>query len=556
MDLSSEPGYTDKNNIKEPHANVLKEESQKFSLFKVFRKLSPSAKLRHEKNSAANVPQKNRSDNMKIMTDTNHIDKKVNNLSQREDNSKCNGSKIHLAVSEENNDKSSSILKWLGDRLVSIGQKKNDDIHTNFASTVSEKDLMYKQLVSNIMSGTDFGQDCDVMSGFEVREFPGSSIPLAVGNQVVEMPAITSGSIQCQDQGTSNTACCDVDSVVDESYATCQCDTASLDRERKVPSISMNSVQGVASDSTAEMDGNGAVKIDCVTQELDEDWALVAKGAIKNLEARLTAGELQNGFDEVPPIGAVRDIISIDRLMSNGAVVSYDCSLPLSPGAWESHAKCSRNSSATSLDSRDLALSDAEDMLDNVFSDSVNESTADHGYTSDLGVSNGDPLNCKGEVQPPEGLTWNCSDSGSYDCTESLQVTGDIGVLSNGRLSSLGSDVKVDKGSISSFSVNQSNGHCSADYERLFSQVSDVQSNDSCQTGSKSLHVANENNDVLCTAQLLGEENGTNETLLKRFYHVFREGELMQLITNNVSCLHVIDCFYDHANWCVIAEKH
>ncbi len=40
-----------------------------------------------------------------------------------------------------------------------------------------------------------------------------------------------------------------------------------------------------------------------------------------------------------------------------------------------------------------------------------------------------------------------------------------------------------------------------------------------------------------------------------RFYHVFREGELVDLIERHVDNLHVISCYYDHANWCVVAEK-
>ena len=40
-----------------------------------------------------------------------------------------------------------------------------------------------------------------------------------------------------------------------------------------------------------------------------------------------------------------------------------------------------------------------------------------------------------------------------------------------------------------------------------------------------------------------------------RFYHVFREGELVDLIERHVDNLHILSCFYDHANWCVVAEK-
>lgn len=41
----------------------------------------------------------------------------------------------------------------------------------------------------------------------------------------------------------------------------------------------------------------------------------------------------------------------------------------------------------------------------------------------------------------------------------------------------------------------------------------------------------------------------------KRFYHVFRERELVDLIEGNVVGLRIINDYYDHANWCVIAEK-
>ena len=52
--------------------------------------------------------------------------------------------------------------------------------------------------------------------------------------------------------------------------------------------------------------------------------------------------------------------------------------------------------------------------------------------------------------------------------------------------------------------------------------------------------------------QMTGLED---KELYKRFYHVFREGELRELIEKDVECLHVISSSYDHANWCVVAEK-
>ncbi|XP_030633170.1 putative tRNA methyltransferase 9B [Chanos chanos] len=55
-----------------------------------------------------------------------------------------------------------------------------------------------------------------------------------------------------------------------------------------------------------------------------------------------------------------------------------------------------------------------------------------------------------------------------------------------------------------------------------------------------------------------GENEWSREKLkdsCMRYYHVFREGELTQLIENHVEELHVLHTCLDHANWCVIAEK-
>ena len=40
-----------------------------------------------------------------------------------------------------------------------------------------------------------------------------------------------------------------------------------------------------------------------------------------------------------------------------------------------------------------------------------------------------------------------------------------------------------------------------------------------------------------------------------RYYHVFREGEIDHLIEKYVENLHIISSYYDHSNWCVVAEK-
>lgn len=53
----------------------------------------------------------------------------------------------------------------------------------------------------------------------------------------------------------------------------------------------------------------------------------------------------------------------------------------------------------------------------------------------------------------------------------------------------------------------------------------------------------------------LGNEFFKNSTELSRFYHVFKDGELSRLITKHVPNVRIISTTYDHANWCIIAEK-
>ena len=50
-------------------------------------------------------------------------------------------------------------------------------------------------------------------------------------------------------------------------------------------------------------------------------------------------------------------------------------------------------------------------------------------------------------------------------------------------------------------------------------------------------------------------ESEKSDNTCMRFYHVFKEGELVHLIDKYVDTLEVVESCYDHANWCVVAEK-
>ena len=54
---------------------------------------------------------------------------------------------------------------------------------------------------------------------------------------------------------------------------------------------------------------------------------------------------------------------------------------------------------------------------------------------------------------------------------------------------------------------------------------------------------------------LHSESNCGGSQTYHRYYHVFKEGELDYLINTYVDNLHIINSYYDHANWCIVAEK-
>lgn len=59
----------------------------------------------------------------------------------------------------------------------------------------------------------------------------------------------------------------------------------------------------------------------------------------------------------------------------------------------------------------------------------------------------------------------------------------------------------------------------------------------------------------LSSSQESLQEGGGSLLMLHRYYHVFRESELDNLIDKYVENLHIISSHYDRASWCVIAEK-
>uniref|UniRef100_UPI00398E4E98 probable tRNA methyltransferase 9B n=1 Tax=Pristiophorus japonicus TaxID=55135 RepID=UPI00398E4E98 len=78
---------------------------------------------------------------------------------------------------------------------------------------------------------------------------------------------------------------------------------------------------------------------------------------------------------------------------------------------------------------------------------------------------------------------------------------------------------------------------------RVFKRTSTIESTDSMIDSTRAVALDNK------------QEELADATEFMRYYHVFREGELAQLIEENVQELHILSSCYDHGNWCVIAEK-
>ncbi|KAF6724939.1 putative tRNA methyltransferase 9-like protein [Oryzias melastigma] len=68
-------------------------------------------------------------------------------------------------------------------------------------------------------------------------------------------------------------------------------------------------------------------------------------------------------------------------------------------------------------------------------------------------------------------------------------------------------------------------------------------------------HSAGESNQELQESTSPAGSGKQAESSCLRYYHVFREGELAELIESHVEELRVKHAYFDHANWCVVAEK-
>ncbi|XP_053972132.1 uncharacterized protein LOC128872953 isoform X1 [Hylaeus volcanicus] len=81
---------------------------------------------------------------------------------------------------------------------------------------------------------------------------------------------------------------------------------------------------------------------------------------------------------------------------------------------------------------------------------------------------------------------------------------------------------------------------------------------DNSKRSTDCLVTTTRSNDTLSASssqESLPSDRGGGAITYHQYYHVFREGELDQLINKYVENLHIISSYYDHASWCIVAEK-
>lgn len=142
--------------------------------------------------------------------------------------------------------------------------------------------------------------------------------------------------------------------------------------------------------------------------------------------------------------------------------------------------------------------------------------------------------------------------SGVADSTENTTTSPSDG-------SQAESTARLFTGSTMSLVSNVENSRCTVERRRLQERGRSL---DEITSEAKRKQAATDclvtTTDTLSNAssqESLPSDRGGGAITYHQYYHVFREGELDQLINKYVENLHIISSYYDHSSWCVVAEK-
>ncbi|XP_071124379.1 serine-rich adhesin for platelets-like [Mytilus edulis] len=164
--------------------------------------------------------------------------------------------------------------------------------------------------------------------------------------------------------------------------------------------------------------------------------------------------------------------------------------------------------------------------------------------------------NISRETTHSQNTTSNCyyrrESSGNEYASQSECKNGKSSVKNNSPLKNKSDEIFQKNGTTHNDNsrVNRNQNHIRSSENISSSRLSNQQSFKSCDT----LH--NGANYVPSSSSTMTEDEFRMSTArLCRFYHVFKQGELSDLIFKYIDNLCIVSCTYDHGNWCLIAEK-
>ncbi|KAJ7326722.1 hypothetical protein JRQ81_016481 [Phrynocephalus forsythii] len=93
-----------------------------------------------------------------------------------------------------------------------------------------------------------------------------------------------------------------------------------------------------------------------------------------------------------------------------------------------------------------------------------------------------------------------------------------------------------------------------------YSNNSYIQAGNTCSFAGKHVRRTSSSGSSECVvdaAMAVGNQvtHGQDAKAFMRYYHVFREGELLSLLEENVPEVNILSSSYDHGNWCIIVKK-
>lgn len=220
------------------------------------------------------------------------------------------------------------------------------------------------------------------------------------------------------------------------------------------------------------------------------------------------------------------------------------------PGSSRTHERGRVSSNGSPM----LLRSNSDDALDFVMVSKTGE------FECEVAAEDSPEVAARKKWRSQSGLSMDLSDVG-----DSMETTNTTTSLSDG--SQAGSTARLFTGSmVSLVSSTENTSRCTTEPRRLLQErgrsLDEITTSDpKRKAGATDCLVTTTTDTTTATLsnassqESLPSDRGGGAITYHQYYHVFREGELDQLINKYVENLHIISSYYDHASWCIVAEK-